>query len=173
VEAFGQMFQSYAGSPIQLSIVGSGSPTYEALLRKKVETYGIAHVVKFWGWMPYEQMPSILAEHDVLLLPSIWQEPLARMTQEAMACGLVVVGTATGGTPEILHDGENGLIFEPNNLAMLVDKIKLIVNDPALRGRMAQSARETVEQRFTLTRMVNEIESYMSMIVNQKESTVA
>jgi glycosyltransferase involved in cell wall biosynthesis len=114
-------------------------------------------------------MPSVFAEHEVLLFPSIWPEPLARIIQEAMACELVVIGTATGGTNEILSEGENGLIFEVGNSAMLAEKINLIMSEPSLREKLAQAARKTVEERFSLNRMVTEIEESFHQILSQGE----
>ncbi|MEJ2750959.1 MAG: glycosyltransferase family 4 protein, partial [Anaerolineae bacterium] len=106
--------------------------------------------------------------HDVLLFSSIWPEPLARMVQEAMACGLVVIGTTTGGTPEILRDGENGLTYPAEDTVVLAQKIQQIANDPALRGRLARAARQTVEKQFTMARMIDELEMYFGQIVDEK-----
>jgi len=80
-----------------------------------------------------------------------------------------VIGTATGGTNEILLDGENGLIFEPENSAMLAEKINLIASEPVLREKLAKAARKTVEERFSLDRMVTEIEESFNHILSQEE----
>jgi len=77
-----------------------------------------------------------------------------------MACGLVVIGTTTGGTPEILTDGENGLTFKAGDGAMLAEKIARVLREPSLRPRLARAARRTVEERFTMQRMVEELEGW-------------
>ena len=72
---------------------------------------GLDSKIRFVGQVDRYEMPSVMIEHDVLVFPSVWEEPLARVVQEAMASGLVVIGTVTGGTAEILRDGVTGLTF--------------------------------------------------------------
>lgn len=160
IEALGKLLRDDANFAVQLSIVGSGTARYESQLRTLTQDLGLNAHVKFWGQVPRESMPDILGQHDVLLLLSVWAEPLARMTQEAMASGLTVIGTPTGGTPEILFDGENGLIVAPDDAFALAQKIGDLMRNPDLRQKMAKSARHTVEEKFTFSRMVDEIEDY-------------
>jgi glycosyltransferase involved in cell wall biosynthesis len=84
------------------------------------------------------------------------------MTQEAMASGLVVVGTTTGGTQEILRDGQTGLTFAPGDANGLADQVVRLVSDPELRRRLVQAGRQTVLEKFTLDRMVLEIDAYLN-----------
>lgn len=169
LEALARLHQADPDVPVRLSLYGKGTPEYETDLRKQVRDSGIEQWVEFKGLVPREQMPSVFAQHEVLLFPSIWPEPLARILQEAMACELVVIGTATGGTNEILLDGENGLIFDAGNSTMLAEKIKLIVSDLSLREKLAKAARKTVEERFSLDRMIAEIEESFEQILSQGE----
>ncbi len=172
IEGLGHFLQAHPSQPITLSVVGSGTPEYETGLKRQVDELGISQAVRFYGQVPRNQMPDIVAKHDVLLFTSVWPEPLARMTQEAMACGLVVIGTETGGTPEILHDGENGLTFEAGNGLALADKIAQVAKDPGLRNRLARAARQTIEERFSIDRMVDEIECYFTSIVGRSENAL-
>ncbi|UCG25830.1 MAG: glycosyltransferase family 4 protein [Chloroflexota bacterium] len=170
VEGFKHALKAHPEFGATLSIVGAGAPAYEAQLKQSASALVDGGNVVFRGWVPYEQMPGLLYEHDVLLFPSIWQEPLARMVQEAMASGLVVVSTTTGGTPEILQDGQNGLTFEAGDAAMLAQKIVQLVREPALRPRLARAARQTVEEHFTLDRMVDEVEFYLNSVCEGQET---
>jgi glycosyltransferase involved in cell wall biosynthesis len=155
--------------PVHLSLYGAGAPEYERRLRQAAQAAGITDRVAFAGLVPRIQMPRVLAAHDVLLFPSRWAEPLARIVQEAMACGLVVIGTATGGTPEILVDGHNGYIFPTDDAAALADKITRLAANRESWQRMAQAARQTVESRFSLKRMVDElIEEAEMLLTNVK-----
>jgi len=169
LEALARLHQGNPDAAIHLSLYGKGTPEYEISLRAQARNSGIEKWVEFKGLVPREQMPSIFAHHQVLLFPSIWPEPLARILQEAMACELVVIGTSTGGTSEILLDGENGLTFEAEDSAMLADKINLIATDPVLMKKLAKAARKTVEERFSLDRMVTEIEESFNQILSQEE----
>ncbi|MCI0575016.1 MAG: glycosyltransferase family 4 protein [Chloroflexi bacterium] len=170
VEAVGQAVRADPSLRLALTIAGGGAPAYVELLQARIQVLGLAGIVTLPGQAPREQMPAILASHDVLLFPSVWPEPLARIVQEAMACGLVVIGTTTGGTPELLQDGENGLTFEAENATMLAGQITRLARDPALRSRLARAARETVEACFTEQRMVDEIEGYFREVVSGKNA---
>jgi glycosyltransferase involved in cell wall biosynthesis len=66
-------------------------------------------------------------------------------------------------------DGENGLTFEAEDSAMLADKINLIATEPVLMKKLAKAARKTVEERFSLDRMVTEIEESFNQILSQEE----
>ncbi|HZJ24036.1 MAG TPA: glycosyltransferase family 4 protein, partial [Anaerolineales bacterium] len=101
---------------------------------------------------------------DVLVLPSLWPEPFARVVLEGMVSGLVVIATPTGGTTEILTDGENGLLFAAGDAEDLAQKIICLATDPKLRRRLALAGQQTVIERFTKTKMMDEIESYLQEV---------
>jgi glycosyltransferase involved in cell wall biosynthesis len=146
---------------VSLTLVGSGHPDYVAFLRELVEQEHLQGFVIFHNSISKDEMPVFLQAFDILVFPSIYQEPLARMVQEAMLSGLVVVGTNTGGTKEILGHGDNGLIFTPEDAEGLADQIERLRADPDLYDRLAQSGRKTVLEKFTLERMVGEIEAFL------------
>jgi len=100
---------------VRLTILGSGHPDYESHLRELVRTKALSSHVTFLDPIPRAQLPNFLARHHVLVMPSVWEEPLALIMQEALASGLALVGSATGGTKEVIRDGENGLLFGPQD----------------------------------------------------------
>jgi len=118
-------------------------------------------------------MPPLLQQYDVLVFPSIWEEPLARMVQEAMATGVVVVGTTTGGTREILVEGETGLTFEPEDAAALARRVEELSNDRALMARLAQNARSKVTRQFDIRHTVDEIEEHLAEVASMRPHRVA
>jgi glycosyltransferase involved in cell wall biosynthesis len=146
---------------IRLSLAGSGSTEYENHLRSLVHQAGLTDYVSFLGWVPPEEMPELLRRFDVLLLPSIWPEPFSRVVLEGMISGLVVVATPTGGTSEIVSDGENGLLFTPGNPDELARKIARLVDDSESRRKLAKAGRQTVTERFTVTKMMDAMESFL------------
>ena len=162
IEAMARLVNQQRLNQITLTLVGSGHPDYEALLRDLVERERLHDFVTFRRPVSKEEMPAILQQFDILIFPSIYEEPLARMTQEAMASGLVVVGTTTGGTKEILKDGETGLTFTPEDADGLADQVTRLISDPDLCCRLAEAGRQTVLENFTLDKMVNDIEAYLT-----------
>jgi len=172
LESLGILKTTQPDLAIELSIYGSGTPDYQKQLEQMVTTYHLEGCVRFEGFVPREEMPEVFAAHNVLIFPSIWAEPLARIIQEAMACGLVVIGTATGGTREILHDGENGLIFEAGDAQMLAEKILQIYDDEKLRTRLAKAGRRTVKEEYSLDCMVEEIEKSFTQILEERKYSI-
>jgi glycosyltransferase involved in cell wall biosynthesis len=146
---------------VTLSVAGSGSAEYETHLREIVSQEGLDDKVTFLGQVPTESIPSLLQEFDVMLVPSTWPEPFARTVLEGMASGLAVVATPMGGTGEIVRDGENGLLFAPDDADELALKIAGLAADQALRRRLASAGQQTVREQFTVSRMMDEYESYL------------
>jgi glycosyltransferase involved in cell wall biosynthesis len=162
IEAMSRLVHKRGVDQITLTLVGSGHPDYEAFLRDLVEREQLHEFVTFHKPVSRDEMPAVLQQFDVLIFPSIYEEPLARVTQEAMASGLVVVGTTTGGTEEILRDGETGLTFAPKDADGLAEQVHRLIVDPDLCLRLAQAGRQTVLENFTLDNMVDEIEEYLA-----------
>lgn len=158
---------------ITLDVVGSGHPEYEARLRALVDDGGLAAAVRFRGRVPREAMPALLQAFDALLLPSIWEEPLSRMMQEAMAAGLVVVGTLTGGSGELLVEGDTGLTFPPDDAAALAAQIAALAADRNLRARLRENGRAAVLERFDLERMIDGIETHLLAASTRQHKTAA
>jgi glycogen synthase len=169
IDAMGELARQGALDGIRLTIIGSGRPDYEASLQQAVALLGLHECVHFGGRVARSEMPAQLAAHDVLIFPSAWPEPLARMTQEAMASGVVVVGTNTGGTGEILVDGETGLVFAPGDSAALAACIRRLAADPALFARLTTNARRRVEDKFSFQRMLDEVEQALGEVVKQMQ----
>jgi glycogen synthase len=144
-----------------LDVIGRGKPRYERALKQMVVEQGVQDRVSFQGAVLHREMPSTMANYDALILASEWEEPFARIVLEAMAAGLVVIGTTTGGTGEVLVHDETGLAFPAGNARALAEQMSRLSADHVLRERLARAGCETVRARFTLSRMVTEIEQYL------------
>lgn len=152
-----------------LSIYGVPEPPYEYVegLREKVKANGLEQFVKFCEPVPNDRMPEIYAQHDALIFPSIGPEGFSVTLIEAMACGLTVVGTTTGGSAEILHHEENSLTFEPGDAVTLATHLERIIKEADLRIRLAETAKRLIYKNFTLEKMVDETEQYILKVLNQ------
>ena len=164
IEALGLLRQRGRSDGIHLDVVGGGHPDYQAQLRQRIAELGLADWVTFSGRVLRSEIANVLADHDVFLFTSVYEEPIARSVMEAMAAGLAIVGTPVGGQPEIFEDGTNALVYPPDDASKLADCIEVLQHDPALRARLALAGQATVEKRFTLERMVDEMESWLEGI---------
>jgi glycosyltransferase involved in cell wall biosynthesis len=149
---------------VSLNILGKGHSQYEERLHKMVRQYQLSEIVTFSAPIPRSELPEYLGRFDVLLLPSIWAEPLARIMQEGLACGMVVVGSATGGTAETIVHGKNGLLFKAGDAVDLAKQIKRLLYDDSLQRSLAVNGRKTAEKNFDINKMVRELETYLKQV---------
>jgi len=168
VEAMARLVHDHPQASVRLTLVGSGHPHYVSHLRAQVQDAGLQERVIFFGPVPREQMPYVLSQYDVLIFPSTGPEALPRMVQEGMAAGLVVIGTTTGGTGEILVDGVNGLVFDAGDAAGLAAQIAKLAAEPKLRQNLAETGRQIIIEQFTLERMVDQIETYLQEVLTER-----
>ena len=171
VEAIGRLAQDGFDVPVSLGILGAGHPDYEQHLHQLVQDWHIQDRITFHTPIERAKLPAFLAQYDVLAMPSIWEEPQARISQEAMAAGLVLVGTLTGGSKEILIDGQNGLAFKPEDAQELAEQLKILAKDSALRLRLTAAGWQTVNERFTISRMLDQLEAYLATVAAQQRVT--
>ena len=120
----------------RLLVVGDG-PERDALERRASER------VRFVGALPRERVLSELAGARAAVLSSAW-ENLPHAAVEALAVGTPVVATAVGGVPEVVHDGQNGLLVPPNDPEALAHALRRILEDDDLRDHLAANAQSSV-----------------------------
>jgi glycosyltransferase involved in cell wall biosynthesis len=142
---------------VSLVLAGDG-PERRALERRAGEL-GVDGRVHFLGPLARDDVLTLFRAADAALLTSAW-ENLPHSVVEALAVGTPVVATAVGGVPEVVRDGENGLLVAPGDVDALADAIRR-VSEPGLRGALAAKAAGSVaeldEQRL-LARIVRLIE---------------
>ncbi len=113
-----------------------------------------------------ENIPELLAEWDIFVLPSRW-EGLPLVIIEAMMAGLPVVATRVGGVGELVEDGVTGLLVPPADPQALADALQRLLADPGLRRRMGAAGRDRALREFQLDRMVRETSDlYEGLIEN-------
>lgn len=147
---------------IELEIVGEGNE--KAKLEKMVEKLELGNHVKFLGIIPHNELPALYSQADIFVLPSL-NEGMSNTVLEALASGLPIVATDTGGTRELLSGGDNGFIVKMKNSEDLMIKIGRIMRDGDLQKRMSQRSREVAEsmswekvakQYYDLYKVVND-----------------
>jgi glycosyltransferase involved in cell wall biosynthesis len=121
---------------------------------------GAGDRIRFLGARPRAEALGYLAAADVAVLPSAW-ENFPHAAVEALALGTPVVATRVGGVPEIVVDGENGLLVEPGDAPAFAAALGRVLADDALRARLAAAAAPSVA-RFAIDRVYGEIERLLT-----------
>jgi GT2 family glycosyltransferase len=110
--------------------------------------------VRHLGPVPHDRIPQALSAIDVLVVPSVWPENSPLVIREAFLAGIPVIASRTGGIPEIVEHGRNGLLFEPGNVKELRDAIQRVVREPGLLRQLRQGIPpvRTIEDDVAQTR---------------------
>jgi len=108
------------------------------------------------GEVPHAELPQRLRESDVLVFPSVWNEPFGLPAIEGMASGLPVVATRGGAFPEIVDDGRTGLLVERGDSNQLASALLRLVQNRELRREMGRRGRERACRLFTWDRYVTD-----------------
>jgi len=126
------------GIDVTLELVGTGDagPAYEALVR----SLGLEDRVRFAGYVPREEIARHYAAAHVFVLPS-YNEGMSVATLEAMAAGLPVVTTRTGGTKELVDEGTNGLVYEWGDVDALARHLGQLAGNREAVCRMGAASR--------------------------------
>jgi len=120
-------------------LVGDG-PERPALERE-ARRIGVGDRVRFLGFFAHERLPAAMAHADLLVLPSVYEE-LGTVLLEAMWAGLPIVASRTGGIPDVIEDGVNGLLVPPGDPVALARAIDRLFADRALAHRLSAEARK-------------------------------
>ena len=168
VETMRLLKASSHGYRVCLDIIGGSSHAdYIHRLNRMVEESKLQNQVKFLGMLPRERLIQVYHEHYVLLFPSIWNEPFGIVLLEAMAAGLPVVATATGGSSEILEHMVNCLIFEKDNPADCARQITGLLENSELFDSLRRNARHMVTTRFPFEQTFDRVEASLLNFYNQ------
>jgi len=144
------LFRAYAQmeSQVPLVLIGRLMTSFSANLPPNVQ------ILPSW---PHAAIMSAWSRCTIALIPSIWPDPCPTVTLEAMAMGRPVVASHIGGLPDIIVDGQTGLLVTPGDEGALRAAIERLLDDPALREQMGARARQRVVQ-FQASTVVPRIE---------------
>ncbi|WP_291798320.1 glycosyltransferase family 4 protein [Brevibacterium sp.] len=121
-----------------------GEPEYGATLRERAE--GLRTPIRFLGHV--DDVRSLLADHEVLVCPSVTPEPFGQVNVQGMASGLVTVASDQGGAAEIIESGRSGFLFEPDSPEALAAVLLRLVRSPGELSRVRAAGLERA-RRFT------------------------
>jgi glycosyltransferase involved in cell wall biosynthesis len=153
------------GLSFRLALIGSGR--IESELRQLCRALELDERVIFAGQR--QDIPEVIAALDLAVQPSI-SEAMPNSVLEAMAARKAIVATATGGIPELIADGERGLLVPPRDPPALAGAIARLLADPKEAARLAAAARAWVEERHDQKRMIDELEETLQELLEELQS---
>lgn len=134
---------------ISLRIAGAGEESFVSRLK----AIAPSDVVSFVG---RTDAMAFFSQIDVCIAPSQWHDPLPGVVFEALSQGVPVIGSSTGGIPEMVQHQTNGLLFDPRKPVTLTDAICMLATDPKLRAQYAHSAETSAAKFKAFGRMLDE-----------------
>ncbi len=139
---------------VSLRLAGDGDE--RAALEARAAELGLGSRVEFLGALGRDEVLALFRRADAAILSSAW-ENFPHTVVEALAVGTPVIATAVGGVPEVVTDGENGLLVPPGDPAALAAAIRRFFAEPELRARLRAAAAPSVE-RFAPEHVYGELE---------------
>lgn len=144
IEAFTQV--QHAHPEARLVLVGDGEE-HEAL-KALVQDRGLADSITFTGRIPENELATWYKKAWLNLIPSRHSESFGLVSLEAMRAGCVMIGSRTGGIPEVIEDGVSGLLFENGSVDELAQTIKQLIQDPQGLREMRRAGEERAKRLF-------------------------
>lgn len=149
---------------VHLTMVGSGP--LESLLKEKVASLKLANHVTLPGAISAETLPSVLDEHDCLVVSS-FMEGVPVVLMEAMSKEMLVISTAVGGVPELVTHNENGLITPPGSVDALANAITDLANRRESLDAMRTAARDTILKEFNVHNQGEQMQALFEKYVRE------
>jgi len=131
------------GVIVSLDIIGEGNERIE--LEEKVGDLNLKDAVRFIGFVEHSKLPDIYVDANVYVSASL-NEGMSNTLLEALAAGLPIIATNTGGTFETVQEGINGFVIEMESAQAITDKVELLFNDFEMEKRMSRESRNLAEK---------------------------
>ena len=143
------------GSGYRLIFAGNGEASFVAHLKELSRGLN----VEFAG---FAEIRAFFKSVDILLVPS-WEEPFGIVLLESMATGVPVISTSAGGPLDIIRQGRDGILVRPRNPAELAAAV-LSLGDSTMRASVIANARECVEEKFDIQKVIPRIEEFYRQV---------
>jgi len=131
------------------------NPPYQEELRRQLRMAGLESRFVFTGWR--SDVQRVIQAMDVVVLATTTPEPASLVLHESMAAGRPIVASRTGGTAEIVRDGETGLLFEAGDAPDLAGSLIRVLASPAAADSMGRAGRALAEREFSLERHLRQM----------------
>ncbi|MBD2179894.1 glycosyltransferase family 4 protein [Aerosakkonema funiforme] len=158
-----------AGIPFTATIAGGTlEPHLVKALQELIASEGFQEQVSFPGVLSRQQLKQLYKTHNVLVFPSRFDEPFGISQIEAMAAGLTLVTSGTGGAREIVEDGEDGLIFQSENPLHLADILSSLPNFPTEWETITRRGQQKAMSQFSQVKTVEQLESVFWQMLSDR-----
>jgi colanic acid/amylovoran biosynthesis glycosyltransferase len=170
IKAFAEVIQRHPQA--HYTIVGEGEErTYLELL---IYQLNLQDNITLQGWQNQDQVVSILDRSHIFLLPSRMgpdgnEEGIPNALKEAMAMGLISIGTWHAGTPELIEDGISGFLVPEKDVYQLADTIDHIIEHPEIWESVGLAGRKKVEDEFETKQSIEKLEELFYALLQKKE----
>ena len=138
----------------KLTICGDG--TLKDSLHQLVQRLGLENQITFTGYIDNKNVYDLIKQHHFMVMPSL-KEGFGVAAVEAFACGRPVVATNVGGIPEIITNGKNGYMVDPNNVQQLANAINTMISDKERMIEMGRNGYEIAKQKFDWEKCVDKM----------------
>jgi glycogen(starch) synthase len=169
-EALGRLRQQEPGLELRLRIIGEGNEGFKQHLREQIRKQGMEDRTVFDGFVPLPMLSERLRGGDIFAFASTWDEPFSITLVAAMASGIPVVATSTGGTPEAFRDGVEGLLVPPKDADALASAIRQLAQNPSRRNELAQAAIARARRTWSFEAYVDRLERYYRDVVSRGQA---
>ncbi len=169
VAALGLLRRQHPELDLRLRIIGTGTEAFQNYLKEEILSQGVQDRALLDGFIPTSKLAESLRQGDIFVFPSTWEEPFSITLVAAMASGIPVIATRTGGTPEALRDGVEGMLVPPNDAAALAGAILRLARDPNLRQSLSDAAVTRAVAQWSFDAYVDRLEQQYQQIVSTKQ----
>lgn len=161
------LLEAIEGLNVKCELYGEGVLQKE--LEQKIQQRKLS--AKIFAPVPYDEIPSLYAQADIVVFPSTWPEPFGRIAIEAMAAGKPIVGSAIGGIKETITK-ETGILVDPGNSQQLREAIMMLIHNPSLRNTMKKAGREIAEKKYTEDKVIERLVAVYKTKINSSFSNL-
>lgn len=146
-------------------VMAGGGPLRDEL-QSEISSAGLGTCVTLPGYVRGEEKTRVLADADIFVLPTYYGEGCPVSMLEAMAAGLAIVATPVGGIPDILRDGENGVLLPSADPNLIRDALHRLLSEPEALATISATNRELAWQRYEAAVVTAEVENHYAAIVD-------
>lgn len=158
IQAVAKLIKS--GHNLTYTIVGDGALRSD--LEQLIKSLGVEKHIHLLGWMDHDNVTLKLQTAHILIVPSITAsrgetEGIPNIAKEAMAMGIPVLSTSSGGTPELVEDGESGFIVPERDIDALADRLEYLCDHVELWAKMGRAGRRKIEAEFDIDKLNDQL----------------